>query len=39
MKITKGQTDMTYDTEAKNKRVPLGDWLKYMGKSKTPAQG
>ena len=25
---------MTYDPEAKNQRVPLGDWPKYMGKSR-----
>ncbi|MET3548329.1 hypothetical protein ABID47_004959 [Paenibacillus favisporus] len=24
---------MTYDPEAKNKRVPIGDWLKYIGTS------
>ncbi|GIO56930.1 hypothetical protein J21TS7_52480 [Paenibacillus cineris] len=31
MNITKGQTNRTYDPEAKNKRVPLGDWPKYTG--------
>lgn len=25
---------MAYDPEAKNKRVPLGNWLKHMGKSR-----
>ncbi|MET3851431.1 hypothetical protein ABIE48_005364 [Paenibacillus sp. OAE614] len=26
---------MAYDPEAKNKRVPLGDWLKYSGNQDT----
>nr|WP_166244320.1 thiamine pyrophosphate-dependent enzyme [Paenibacillus turpanensis] len=32
--VEHGQTNITYDPEAKNKRVPLTEWLKYMGKSK-----
>lgn len=30
---------MTYDPEAKNKRVPLGDWLKYMGNQDSCSRG
>ncbi len=32
--IEQGETTITYDPEAKNKRIPVSDWLKYMGKSK-----
>jgi pyruvate ferredoxin oxidoreductase alpha subunit len=32
--IEQGVTTITYDPEAKNKRIPLSDWLKYMGKTK-----
>lgn len=32
--VERGQTNITYDPDARNKRVPLSDWLKYMGKSK-----
>lgn len=32
--IEQGVTTITYNPEDKNKRVPLSDWLKYMGKTK-----
>ncbi|MBD8067435.1 thiamine pyrophosphate-dependent enzyme [Bacillus sp. PS06] len=32
--IEQGETTITYDPEAKKKRIPVTDWLKYMGKSK-----
>ncbi|OLS41892.1 thiamine pyrophosphate-dependent enzyme [Bacillus sp. MRMR6] len=32
--IEQGVTTITYDPEAKNKRIPLSDWLNYMGKTK-----
>lgn len=32
--IEQGKTTITYDPEAKNKRVPVADWLKTMGKTK-----
>lgn len=32
--VEQGETTITYDPEAKNKRVPITEWLKYMGKSK-----
>lgn len=32
--VERGQTTITYNPETRNKRVPLSDWLKYMGKSK-----
>jgi pyruvate ferredoxin oxidoreductase alpha subunit len=32
--VEKGQTNITYNPETRNKRVPLADWLKFMGKSK-----
>lgn len=32
--IEQGETTITYDPEAKKKKVPLSDWLKYMGKTK-----
>jgi pyruvate ferredoxin oxidoreductase alpha subunit len=32
--VEHGQTNITYDPDARNKRMPLTDWLKYMGKSK-----
>ncbi|MBT2683623.1 thiamine pyrophosphate-dependent enzyme [Bacillus sp. ISL-37] len=32
--VEEGVTNITYDPEAKNKKIPLADWLKYMGKTK-----
>ncbi|HZG76164.1 MAG TPA: thiamine pyrophosphate-dependent enzyme, partial [Paenibacillus sp.] len=32
--IENGVTNITYNPEEKNKRVPLSDWLKQMGKTK-----
>ncbi|MFC4320558.1 thiamine pyrophosphate-dependent enzyme [Litchfieldia salsa] len=32
--IEQGETAITYNPETKNKRIPVTDWLKYMGKSK-----
>lgn len=32
--VEQGITNITYDPEAKNKKIPLADWLKYMGKTK-----
>lgn len=32
--VERGETIITWDPEAKKKRVPLTDWLKLMGKSK-----
>ncbi|RSK26710.1 pyruvate synthase [Bacillus sp. HMF5848] len=32
--IEQGETTITYDPEAKNKRVPAEEWLRYMGKAK-----
>ena len=32
--VERGKTTITYDPEEKNKRVPLQEWLKYMGKAK-----
>jgi pyruvate ferredoxin oxidoreductase alpha subunit len=32
--VEQGITNITYDPEAKNKNIPLADWLKYMGKTK-----
>lgn len=32
--VEQGETTITYDPEAKNKKIPLADWLKYMGKTK-----
>ncbi|WIV19797.1 thiamine pyrophosphate-dependent enzyme [Paenibacillus polygoni] len=32
--VEQGETNITYDPDAKKKRIPLADWLKYMGKSK-----
>ncbi|MBT2678334.1 pyruvate synthase [Bacillus sp. ISL-35] len=32
--VEEGVTNITYDPEAKNKKIPLSDWLKYMGKTK-----
>ncbi|MGG5253157.1 thiamine pyrophosphate-dependent enzyme [Neobacillus sp. SM06] len=32
--VEQGVTTITYDPETKNKRIPLSDWLKYMGKTK-----
>lgn len=32
--VEQGVTTITYDPEAKKKKIPLEDWLKYMGKTK-----
>lgn len=32
--VERGVTTITYDPEARNKRVALSEWLKYMGKTK-----
>lgn len=32
--IEQGVTTITYDPEARKKKIPLSDWLKYMGKTK-----
>lgn len=32
--VEQGETTITYDPEAKKKKIPLSDWLKYMGKTK-----
>lgn len=32
--VEQGITAITYDPEAKKKKAPLSDWLKYMGKTK-----
>ncbi|WLR53715.1 thiamine pyrophosphate-dependent enzyme [Mesobacillus subterraneus] len=32
--VEQGVTNITYDPEAKNKKIQLADWLKYMGKTK-----
>ncbi|MFE8703592.1 thiamine pyrophosphate-dependent enzyme [Cytobacillus sp. FJAT-54145] len=32
--VEQGETTITYDPENKNKRIPLSDWLKFMGKTK-----
>ncbi|WP_438821126.1 transketolase C-terminal domain-containing protein [Desertibacillus haloalkaliphilus] len=32
--VEKGETTITYDPEAKGKRIELSDWLKAMGKTK-----
>jgi pyruvate ferredoxin oxidoreductase alpha subunit len=32
--VEQGETTITYDPEAKKKKIPVVDWLKYMGKSK-----
>lgn len=32
--IEQGKTTITYDPEAKKKKIPLAEWLKYMGKTK-----
>jgi pyruvate ferredoxin oxidoreductase alpha subunit len=32
--VEQGVTTITYNPEEKNKRIPLSDWLKYMGKTK-----
>jgi len=32
--VEHGKTTITYDPEEKNKRIPLADWLKTMGKTK-----
>lgn len=32
--VEQGITNITYDPEAKNKKIPLADWLRYMGKTK-----
>lgn len=38
--VEHGQTTLTYDPEAAGRRIPVGDWLKLMGKTRhlvTPA--
>jgi len=32
--VEEGITNITYDPEVKNKKIPLAEWLKYMGKTK-----
>lgn len=32
--VEQGITNITYDPEAKNKKISLAEWLKYMGKTK-----
>jgi pyruvate ferredoxin oxidoreductase alpha subunit len=32
--VEQGETTITYNPEEKNKRVPLSEWFKYMGKTK-----
>nr|WP_295970178.1 transketolase C-terminal domain-containing protein [uncultured Bacillus sp.] len=32
--IEQGETTITYDPEAKGKKIPVSEWLKYMGKTK-----
>lgn len=32
--VEQGETTITYHPEAKKKKIPLTDWLKYMGKTK-----
>lgn len=32
--IERGKTRLTYDPEARNKKLPVGDWLKMMGKTR-----
>jgi pyruvate ferredoxin oxidoreductase alpha subunit len=32
--VEQGVTNITYNPEEKNKKIPLADWLKYMGKTK-----
>ncbi|ARP42836.1 pyruvate synthase [Geobacillus thermodenitrificans] len=32
--VERGKTTITYDPEAKGRRIPLSEWLKYMGKTK-----
>lgn len=32
--VEQGVTTITHDPEAKKKKIPLSDWLKYMGKTK-----
>ena len=32
--VEQGVTSITYNPEDKNKRVPISEWLKYMGKTK-----
>ncbi|MBB5174500.1 thiamine pyrophosphate-dependent enzyme [Texcoconibacillus texcoconensis] len=32
--VERGETAITYDPEAKNKRIELSEWLQYMGKTK-----
>jgi pyruvate ferredoxin oxidoreductase alpha subunit len=32
--VERGKTTITYDPEEKNRRIPLSEWLKYMGKTK-----
>ncbi|MCM3667558.1 thiamine pyrophosphate-dependent enzyme [Mesobacillus maritimus] len=37
--VEQGETNITYDPEAKKKKVPLTDWLKWMGKTKHLLKG
>ncbi|WP_394232712.1 thiamine pyrophosphate-dependent enzyme [Niallia oryzisoli] len=32
--VEQGETTITYDPEAKKKRIPVSDWLAFMGKTK-----
>lgn len=32
--VEKGKTKITYDPEKRNKRIPVADWLKLMGKTR-----
>jgi pyruvate ferredoxin oxidoreductase alpha subunit len=32
--VEQGETMITYDPEAKKKKISLSDWLKWMGKTK-----
>ncbi|MEH6945302.1 thiamine pyrophosphate-dependent enzyme [Bacillus sp. JJ722] len=32
--VEKGETTITYNPDARKKRIPLDNWLRYMGKSK-----
>ena len=32
--VEQGETTITHNPETRNKRIPLTDWLAYMGKTK-----
>src|SRR5690606_41791248 len=32
--VEKGRTKITYDPEKRNRRIPVADWLKLMGKTR-----